>query len=102
MSALKNVIHGIVLLMLAVTGAFFTLHTLFGPLSFLAALGTVAAFWLWFAAYAGVTTLTVKRFESAPSALLVHGLTLLGLMVLPRIFPLNLLRLGLDLVGVHA
>ena len=102
MSALKNVFHGIFLLMLAVTGALFTLHTLFGPATFLSALGVVVAFWLWLAAYAGVTTLVLKRFESAPSALLVHGLTLFGLMLLPRIFPLNLLRLGLDLIGVHA
>jgi hypothetical protein len=57
------------------------------------------AFWLWFAGFAAVTTLLVRRIRSPLGALGVHGGFLLGLSLLPRVFPLELLRIGLDVLG---
>src|SRR5687767_5375078 len=98
MTALKNLFHAAVLAGLAVLGVLFTLKTLFAG-GMVAPLLTVASFWAWFACFAGATSFIVSRFEKPAMALVVHGGLFLGLAMLPKVFPLNLLRLGLDLLG---
>jgi hypothetical protein len=95
---MKNLVHGVVLALWALMGVVFTLKMLLGPGASLAGLLTAATWWLWFGALVGVTTLAVKRFETAVGALLVHGLAFVVLSAIPALFPLSLLRLGLDLL----
>ena len=99
MNAFKNLIHAAILAAWGVLGALFTFKILFSAMPTMAALGTVGAFWLWFAGLAGVTTFVVSRFQSAVAAVLTHAGALLILGMIPRVFPLSLLRLGLDLLA---
>ena len=102
MKAFRNLIHFGVLAMLGVLGAIFTIQVLFhvGGLG-MATLGTVAGFWMWFAAYAGGSTALLGKSQSAFMAPLVHGGLYLALHLVPRDMPFGLLRLGYDLLGLN-
>jgi hypothetical protein len=52
-----------------------------------------------FLGFAAVTTLLVSRTVTPLGALLCHGGLLLALALVPRVFPLSLLRAGLDVLG---
>lgn len=96
MTALRNATHLAVLAVWGILGALFTLECLFGHGPVLA---PVLHFWLWLVAFGGVTTWLVTRFDGAVQALVIHGLCFFGLHLVPRVFPLSLLRLGLDLLS---
>lgn len=92
MKGMKNAIHIGILGIWATFGALLTFKLVFGAL----ALFTPLAFWLWFAGFAALTTLAVKKFEGPIAALGVHAAAFGILHLIPRVFPLDLLRLGLD------
>jgi hypothetical protein len=94
MTALKNVTHAAILAIWGIAGLLFTLSTLFG----LHALGPVLIFWLWFAGFAALTSSVVTQFKGPLAALATHGAALVVLSVIPKVFPLSLLRVGYDLL----
>ena len=49
--------------------------------------------------FALVTTALVARTGTPLGALAVHGGLLVAMALVPRIFPLSLLRVGLDVLG---
>ena len=95
MAAMKNVIHLAVLAAWAVAGIVFTFSGLFTPAHTLL---EVLSYWLWFAGFAGLTTVVVGQFEKPVAPLILHAAAFMVLQVIPRVFPLSLLRLGLDLL----
>jgi hypothetical protein len=94
MNAFKNLTHATILGIWAVAGLIFTFSTVFGAL----ALGPALIFWLWFAGFAALTSLVVQKFEGPIGALATHGAAMVILTVIPRVFPLSLLRIGYDLI----
>ena len=94
MHALKNLTHAGILGVWILAGLCFTFSSLFGAVT----LGAVLVFWLWFAGFAAVTSYTVTKFDTAMGALATHGIALILLNVIPRVFPLSLLRVGYDLI----
>ncbi len=99
MKAFGNLIHFGILGLWALLGLGLTAKLVFGAGPLLASLFTSGTWWLWFAGLAAVTTVAVKKWESAVAPLLVHAGAFLVLAAIPRVFPLNLLRLGLDLLS---
>jgi hypothetical protein len=98
MNATKNLAHLAVLALWAVAGAWFSMRCLFGTdvhPGMLAAL----SYWLWFGGLTAVTSFGVSRLASATGALTLHAAAFLGMSLLPRVLPLSLLRLGLDLLA---
>ena len=91
----RNMVHAVLLAVWAAVGLVLTLSAFAHPAMLLGA----GAFWLWFAGFAAVTTLLVARTGTPLGALLVHGGLLLALSLVPRVFPLSLLRAGLDVLG---
>jgi hypothetical protein len=91
----RNLVHGLLLAVWAAVGVLVTLGALAHPATLLGA----GAFWLWFVGFAVATTLLVARTGTPLGALLVHGGVLLALALVPRVFPLSLLRAGLDVLG---
>jgi hypothetical protein len=92
---LRNLVHGLLLAAWAVVGVLLTLGALAHP----AALPGAGAFWLWFVGFAVATTVLIGRTGTPLGALAVHGGVLLLLALVPRVFPLSLLRAGLDVLG---
>ena len=92
MNGMKNAVHFGILGVWAVLGAMLSLKLVVGSF----ALFTPLAFWLWFAGFAAVTTLVMKKFQGPLAALGVHAAAFGVLHLVPRVFPLDLLRLGLD------
>ncbi len=91
MNGMKNAVHLGILGVWAVLGAMLSLKlvlafTLLSPLGF----------WLWFAGFAAVTTMAMKKFEGPLAALGIHAAAFGVLHLVPRVFPLDVLRLGLD------
>ncbi len=97
MNGMKNAVHLGILGIWAVLGALLSIKLVFGAF----ALFTPLAFWLWFAGFAAVTTVVVKKFQGPLGALGVHAAAFGILHLVPRIFPLDLLRLGLDFLGAR-
>ena len=95
MNAFKNLTHAAILGVWAVAGLMFTLTSVFGA-SF--ALGPSLIFWLWFAGFAALTSMVVSKFTGPVAALATHGAALVVLSVIPKVFPLSLLRVGYDLL----
>jgi len=95
MNALKNLTHSAILGIWAVAGLLFTFTSLFGVAH---ALGPVLVFWLWFAGFVALTSMVVKKFDGPIAALATHGAALVVLSVIPKVFPLSLLRAGYDLL----
>ena len=91
----RNLVHALLLAVWAVVGVLVTLGALFHP----AALVGAGAFWLWFVGFAVATTVLVARTGTPLGALLVHAGVLLAFALVPRVFPLSLLRAGLDILG---
>lgn len=98
MKAMKNAVHLGVLAIWGTLGVLFTLKAIFGVAGLFAAVSPVLGFWLWFAGFAALTSFLVSKFESPLAAAAAHALAYLGLHLVPQVFPLNLLRLGLDLL----
>jgi hypothetical protein len=98
MKAMKNAVHLGVLAIWGTLGVVFTLKCILGATGFFMAVSPVLGFWLWFAGFAAVTSFVVSKFESPLAAAATHALAYLGLQMVPQVFPLNLLRLGLDLL----
>ncbi len=98
MNAMRNLVHFLLLAGLGVLGGLFTLKCVFTPAISFATLWAAASWWLWFAGYALVTTSFITKLKSAWTPLVVHVATLLGLQMLPSVFPLTVLRHGLDLL----
>jgi hypothetical protein len=100
MNAMRNMVHGAALATWAVLGIIFTikvLPTLFGsaPVS---GLFDIASFWIWLAAFGAVTTAVVSKFKSPIAAIATHAGAVAILMMVPKVFPLSLIRLGVDLL----
>ena len=93
MSATRNATHLGVLAIWATLGVLYT----FGALAH--ADFTPLAFWVWFGCFAAVMTGVVTRFQTAVSALLCHAGAIVAMSMIPREYPLTLLRLGLDLLA---
>ena|SRR5215813_4894081 len=91
----KNLVHGLLLAAWAVLGVLLTLGALVHPAALLGA----GAFWLWFVGFALATTVLVAKTGTPLGVLAVHGGLLLVMSLVPRIFPLSLLRAGLDVLG---
>lgn len=91
MKAMKNAVHIGILAVWAVPALLISLKLVL-------ALAVVAplAFWLWFAGFAAVTTAAVRKLDGPVGALLVHAAAFGVLHLVPKVFPLHLLRLGLD------
>ncbi len=96
MKAMKNAVHLGVLAIWAGMGVLLTFNLVFGGTLALAA---PLAFWLWFAGFAAITSTAVAKFEGPIAALAVHAAAFGVLHLIPKVFPLNLLRLGLDLLS---
>jgi hypothetical protein len=94
MNAFKNLTHAAILGIWAVAGILFTLSSVFGS----AAVAPALVFWLWFAGFTALTTLIVQKFKGPLPALATHGAALVVLSVIPKVFPLSLLRVGYDLL----
>ena len=91
----RNLVHTILLAVWVAVGLVVTLSAIAHPAALLGA----GAFWLWFVGFAATSTVLVARAGTPLGALLVHGGLLLALALVPRIFPLSLLRVGLDVLG---
>jgi hypothetical protein len=98
MKAMKNAIHLLLLAGWALLGALFTLKCLGSPASLSAGLFAAGAFWLWLLGFAALTSVVVARFATPLAAVAVHAGTLLVLALLPHVFPLSLVRFGLDVL----
>jgi hypothetical protein len=94
MKAFKNLTHATILAIWAVSGVVFTVSTVFGA----AAVGPALVFWLWFAGFAALTSFAVSKLDGPLGALATHGGALLVLGLIPKVFPLSLLRVGYDLL----
>lgn len=94
MNAFKNLTHATILGIWAVAGLAFTFSSVFGA----AALGPALIFWLWFAGFVAVTSFVVTKLEGPIGALATHGGALIVLTLIPRVFPMSLLRVGYDLL----
>lgn len=99
MTGLKNFVHLIALGLWGVLGLVFTLKCAFGGGASLGTLLDAASFWLWFAGLAAATTAFIRPAKSPLAAAAIHAGTFLVLTAIPRVFPLSLLRLGLDLLA---
>jgi hypothetical protein len=91
----RNLVHVLLLGAWAALGLLVTLGGLAHP----SALAGVGAFWLWFVGFAVATSLLIARTGTPLGALGVHLGVLLLLTFVPRVFPLSLLRAGLDVLG---
>ena len=91
----RNLVHGLLLAAWAAVGVLITLGALIHPATLLSA----GAFWLWFVGFAVATTVLVARTGTPLGALGVHLGLLLALAFVPHVFPLSLLRVGLDVLG---
>lgn len=97
MNAMKNLLHAVILAGWVLMGAVFSLKCLFsGPI--MAGFFTAGSWWLWFAGFAALTSLLVRRFEQPVASLMVHAAAFLIVLSIPKVFPLNLLSPGIDLL----
>ncbi|HEY8211245.1 MAG TPA: hypothetical protein VIG99_27365 [Myxococcaceae bacterium] len=99
MNGLKNFVHLIALGLWGFLGLAYSLKCTFGAGASLGTLLDLVSFWLWFAGLAAVTTAFVRPVKSSLAAAGIHAGTFLALSAIPRVFPLSLLRLGLDLLA---
>ncbi len=97
MNGMKNAVHLAILGIWATLGAILSIKLVFGALVLLSPLG----FWLWFAGFAAVTTFAVKKLDGPLAALGIHAAAFGLLHLVPRVFPFDVLRLGLDFLQAH-
>ena len=98
MKAMKNAVHLLLLVGWTLLGAVFTLKCLGSPSGLAPGLLAAATYWLWLAGFAALTSVVVARFTTPLAAVVVHAVALLVLALTPRLFPLSLLRFGLDVL----
>src|SRR5438094_9311799 len=101
MNAKRNLLHVVALSIWSVLGVIFTVKTLpnvFGD-GGAAALLTIASFWIWLAAFGAATTAIIGKFTRPLMAVVVHVASVGVLLLIPQVFPLTLLRLGIDLIA---
>lgn len=98
MKAMKNAVHLLLLAGWALLGAVFTLKCFGSPASLSAGLFAAGTFWLWLLGFAALTSVVVARFATPLAAVAVHAGTLFVLALVPHVFPLSLVRFGLDVL----
>jgi hypothetical protein len=98
MVAMRNLFHGMILAAWAVAGVVFSVKVISASVELPGGLMEAGSFWLWFAGFTAVTTAAVVKTSKAWAPLAVHSLAFIALSMIPRVFPLSLLRLGLDLL----
>jgi hypothetical protein len=98
MKPMRNAVHLLLLAGWMLLGVVFTLKSLGSPAGLAAGLLGAGTFWIWLVGFAAVTTVAMARFATPLAAVAVHGGALLVLALIPRIFPLSLLRFGLDVL----
>ncbi len=98
MKALRNVIHAGILSVWVALGVLFTARLLMSGDPFIPSLATAGSYWLWLGAFGAATTGLITVFEGPLATVAVHGGLVLVLSMLPRVFPVSLLRLGMDLL----
>ena len=98
MNPMKNALHLLLLAGWTLLGAVFTLKCLGSPAGLATGLLGAGAFWLWLIGFGVVTTLAVARLKTPLAAALVHGGALFLLALVPHVFPLSMLRFGLDVL----
>ena len=98
MKAMKNAVHLMLLAGWTLLGAFFTLKCLGSPAGLAAGLLAAGTFWLWLLGFAASTSVAVARFATPLAAAGVHLGVLVVLALLPHVFPLSLVRFGLDVL----
>jgi hypothetical protein len=91
----RNLVHLSLLVAWAALGVLVSLGALAHP----ATLPGAGVFWLWFIGFGVATTVLIGRVGTPLGALVVHGGLLTLLAIVPRVFPLSLLRAGLDVLG---
>ena len=95
---MNNMFHRLNLTAWAVAGAIVSVRIPLGGGGAADALIVAGSWWLWFAGFAALTTAAVAKTTRAWAPLAVHSAAFLALNIVPRVFPLSLLRLGLDLL----
>jgi hypothetical protein len=98
MNATKNLAHLAVLALWVLGGVWFSLKCLLGTAAQPGLLPALS-YWLWLGGLTAVTSFGVTKLSSAAGALTLHVAAFLGMSLLPRVLPLSLLRLGLDLLA---
>jgi hypothetical protein len=96
MKPMRNAVHFLLLTGWGLLGVVFTLKCLGSPGGLLIA----GAYWLWLLGFAALSSVVVARFATPGAAVFVHAGILLGLALLPHLFPVSLLRFGLDVLRV--
>jgi hypothetical protein len=98
MKPMRNAVHLLLLAGWALLGLFFTLTCLGSPAGLTSGLFVAGTFWLWLLGFAALTSIAVARFSTPLAAVAVHAATLCVLALLPRVFPLSVMRFGLDVL----
>ncbi len=99
MKPMKNLVHMGLLAGWVLVGVVFTIQRLAVPGELLTGALAAVTYWSWLVGLAAVTSVLLARFEGPLAAVAVHLGTLAVLAVLPRVFPLTLVRYGLDVLG---
>lgn len=97
MTGMKNAVHLGILGIWAVLGAMLSIKLVLGAFALL----TPLAFWLWLAGFVALTTVAIKKVEGPLAALGVHAAAFGILHLIPRVFPLDYLRVGLDFLSAR-
>ncbi len=98
MKPMRNAVHLSFLAGWALLGLFVTLKCLGSPGGLAAGLLAAGTFWLWLVGFAALTSVAVTRVGTPLAAVAVHAVALCGLALLPRVFPLSVMRFGLDVL----
>ncbi len=98
MKPMRNAIHLLLLAGWVLLGLVFTLKCLGSPAGLATGLLAAGSFWLWLLSFAALTTVAISRLATPLSAVAVHAGLVVALALLPRAFPLSLMRFGLDVL----
>jgi len=98
MKPMRNAVHLLLLAGWALLGLVFTLKCLASPAGLAVGLLAAGAFWLWLVGFAALTSVAVVRFATPLAAVAVHATTLGVLALMPRVFPVSIVRYGLDVL----
>lgn len=99
MNAMKNLIHAAILAAWGVMGAVFTIKVLLIQMPTFGNFMSAGSYWLWFGILAGFTTWLASKFQNPVAVIGAHAATLIGMGLIPKVFPLSLLRFGLDVLS---
>ena len=98
MKPMRNAVHLLLLAGWALLGLFFTLQCLGSPGGLASGLLVAGPFWLWLVGFGVLTSVAVARLGTPLAAVAVHAVTLCALALLPHVFPLSVMRFGLDVL----